>query len=80
MVQSNPSLIYQNIAIRHNCCLINLAINSLEEARKIAKNTDKKDVIIFNYRQTDDKLVSEDLYWIEKNIGKIRYLGIWGGE
>jgi hypothetical protein len=20
------------------------------------------------------------LYWIEKNIGKIRYLGIWGGE
>ena len=60
--------------------MINLAINSLEEARKIAKNTDKKDVIIFNYRQTDDKLVSEDLYWIEKNIGKIRYLGIWGGE
>jgi len=24
-------------------------------------------------------MISEDLYWIEKNIGKIRYLAIWNG-
>ena len=80
LVQSNPTLLYQNIAIRYNCCLINLAINNFEQARKIAKNSGKRDIIIANYRQTENKLVSEDLYWIEKNIGKIRYLAIWGGE
>ncbi len=80
LVQSNPTLVYQNIAIRYNCCLINLAIYNLEQAKKIAKSCGKRDVIIANYRQTEDKLVSEDLYWIEKNIGKIRYLSIWQGE
>jgi hypothetical protein len=28
------------------------------------------------YNQEEEKLVSEDLYWIEKNIGTIRYLAI----
>lgn len=28
------------------------------------------------YYQEEEKLVSEDLYWIEKNIGNIKYLAI----
>ena len=35
-----------------------------------------KDLILCYYRQAEEKLVSEDLYWIEKNIGNIRYLAI----
>jgi hypothetical protein len=58
LVQANPTLLYQNIAIRYNCCLINLAINNFFEAKKIAKNSGKRDVIIINYRETENKLVS----------------------
>ncbi len=25
-------------------------------------------------------MVREDLYWLEKNIGKVRYLAVWHGE
>jgi hypothetical protein len=44
----------------------------LPKIRKIPN----KDLILCFYYQEEEKLVSEDLYWIEKNIGNIRYLAI----
>lgn len=64
MVQKNPTLIFQNIAIRYNCCFINLDKYTLSEAKNIIRNSKNRDIIVGNYSQTEDKLVSEDLYWI----------------
>lgn len=40
----------------------------------------KRDIIICHHGHEKKRLISEDLYWIEKNIGDIRYLGIWNPE
>jgi hypothetical protein len=45
---------------------------NLQQIKKISN----KNVVLCYYHQEEEKLVSEDLYWIEKNIGTIRYLAI----
>jgi hypothetical protein len=45
---------------------------SLPKIRKIPN----RNLILCFYHQEEEKLVSEDLYWIEKNVGSIRYLAI----
>lgn len=83
LIQSNSTLVYQNIAIKHDLCFINLRINSLKgESQHIIKKNRKRDVVLCYYNSAYDstKLISEDLYWIEKHLGAIRYLGIWEEE
>ena len=59
---------------------INLSINKLEECCQIVKNCGKRDIIICGYQPGESKMVSQEMYWIEKNLGEIRYLGIWNPE
>lgn len=77
LTQRNIHLVYQNIAIRHNMGFINLAKIPLRECGPLVRKCGKRDIILCYYGQSDEKLVSDDMYWIEKNLGEIRYLGIW---
>jgi hypothetical protein len=55
---------------------VNLDIIKLRDCAETVKKLKKKDVILCYYSQVEEKLVSDDLYWIEKNLGDIRYLSI----
>lgn len=39
----------------------------------------QRDILLYNY-SAKDRLISDDLYFIEKNIGSIRFVGVWGVE
>ena len=80
MVQENNHLTYQNIAIKHNMGFINIRTTELADCEKLVKGCGRRDVILCCYRNGEDSIVSKELYWIEKHLGEIRYLGIWNPE
>lgn len=80
LVQKNNNLIYQNIAIKFNMGFINLEKKGLRSCESYVRKCGKRDIILAYYSRQDDHLISEDLYWIEKHLGDIRYLGIWHPE
>ena len=55
---------------------INLSTNKLRDTAKIVKCCGKQNIILNYFEEEDERLISEDLYWIEKNLGEIRYVGI----
>lgn len=55
---------------------INLSTNKLRNTGKIVKDCGKQNIILNYFEEEDERLISEDLYWIEKNLGEIRYVGI----
>ena len=59
---------------------INLYNTKLRDCLPLIKKSNKKDVVLCYYAQQEERLISEDVYWIEKNIGDIRYLSIWNVE
>ena len=69
LVQRNNNLMYQNIALKNDLGFINLRINKLRDCCNLVKNCKRRDIILCYYEQTSEKLVSDDLYWIEKNLG-----------
>jgi len=76
LVQRHNSLTFQNVALKYNLALINLHMTPLRESLSMIRKIQNKDLILCYYHQEEEKLVSEDLFWIEKNIGTIRYLGV----
>ncbi len=76
LVQWHNSLTFQNVALRYNMALINLHMTPLRESLQQIRKISNRNLILCYYNQEEEKLVSEDLYWIEKNIGTIRYLAI----
>lgn len=59
---------------------ISLARVPLRECAHLVRKCGKRDVIVCYYGQTDENLICEDMYWIEKNLGEVRYLGIYEPE
>ena len=59
---------------------INLMRVPLRECAALVRKCGKRDVILCYYGQSEEKLICEDMYWIEKYLGEIRYLGIWEPE
>lgn len=80
LIEENNTLLYQNLAIRHNFGFFNLHNHSFRTIGDLIRTGHYRDVIICNYRQINDDLISKDFHWLEKNIGIIRYLSIWSGE
>jgi hypothetical protein len=80
LIQDNNTLLYQNLAIKHNFGYFNLQRYSLKDIADFVRKGSFRDVILCNYRQIDEDLISKDFYWIERNIGTVRYLSIWSGE
>lgn len=80
LIEENNTLLYQNMAIRHNFGFFNLHNYSFRTIGDLIRTSHYRDVIICNYRQINDDLISKDFHWLEKNIGIIRYLSIWSGE
>lgn len=76
LVQRNNHTAFQNIAIKYNVGYVNLGTCKLRDCAKAVKCCKSKNVILNQYAETDERLVSDDLYWIEKNLGEIRYLAI----
>ncbi len=76
LVQRHNSLTFQNVALKYDLALINLHMTPLKESLSMIRKIQNKDLILCYYHQEEEKLVSEDLFWIEKNIGTIRYLGV----
>lgn len=80
LVQENQTFLFQNLAIRHSFAFFDLTRFSLQEvATEIRKNS-FRNVLLSNYRQDNHELICKDFYWIEKNIGTIRYLAVFGHE
>ena len=73
-------MVYQNLALRHDMAFINLNKMRLRDCLDLKNKCKKRDIIICHHGHEKKRLASEDLYWIEKNIGDIRYLGIWMPE
>ena len=40
----------------------------------------QRDIILNNYGQIGTELICDDMYWIERHIGTVRYLGVWKDE
>ena len=59
---------------------INLNRKRLRDCLDDIKKMNKRDIIICHHGHERKRLASEDLFWIEKYIGNIRYLGIWNPE
>lgn len=59
---------------------VNLELHPLRKCLPYIRKCEKRDIILNYYSQESEHLVSEDLYWIEKHVGEIRYLGIWEQE
>ena len=59
---------------------INLSTNKLRETASCVKSCGKKNIILNYFDEEDERLISQDLYWIEKNLGEIRYVGIASPE
>jgi hypothetical protein len=53
LIQSNNTLVYQNIAIRYNLGFINLNNYKLKDCKSIAKKNKKRDIIVCNYNQSE---------------------------
>lgn len=80
LVQDNNTLLYQNLAIKHNFGFFNLQKYSIKEVADLIRKGNYRDVILCNYRQASEDMISKDFYWIERHIGNIRYLSIWSRE
>ncbi len=80
LVQDNPSLLFQNLAIKHNFAFFSLYRHSITEISAIVRRNSFRNVIIAGYRSSGFDLISKDFFAIEKNIGPIRYLSIWSPE
>lgn len=80
LVQRNNNVVYQNIAIKYDMGFISLNKMRLRDSLDYKNKCKKREIIICNHGHEKKRLVSEDLYWIEKNFGEIRYLGIWRPE
>ena len=64
LVQKNNHMAYQNIAIKYNLGYVNLSAMKLKECCEKVKCCGSKNVILNNYSETDERFISEDLYWI----------------
>ena len=80
LIQDNNTLLYQNLAIKNNFGFFNLHRYTLKEVADFVRKGSFRDVILCNYRQHNEDLICKDFYWIEKNIGTIRYLSVWSDE
>lgn len=80
LVQMHPGILFQNIAIEYCMDFVNLIKYKLKESLNLIKKSNNRDVILCYYRQEDERLISEDMHWIEKNIGSVRYIGVWHNE
>ena len=79
-MQKNNSTVYQSLAIKYDMGFISLNKTRLRECLDYVSKCKKRDIIICHHGHEKKRLASEDLYWIEKNIGNIRYLAIWNPE
>ena len=52
----------------------------LRDIAGVVKDSNKRDIIICNHGHEKKRIASEDLYWVERNLGEIRYLAIWESE
>ena len=57
---------------------INLHRNPLRGTLPLIRQIKKRDIILCYYHPQEENMVSEDIYWIEKNVGNVRYLGVFG--
>ena len=51
LVQNHQSLVFQNIAIKHNMTFINLYTNKLKDCLPAIKKSNKRDIILCYYAQ-----------------------------
>lgn len=77
LVQNNNTNVYQNIALRYGLGFVNLSKQSLRDCDTVLKSLNKQNIIISNHGSEKGRNASEDVFWIEKNLGDVRYLGIW---
>lgn len=75
LVQVNNSLVYQSLAIKYDMGFVNLNRIRLRDCLPYVAKCQKRDIILCSHGHEKKRMVSEDLYWIEKNIGDIRYVG-----
>ncbi len=80
LVQDNNTLAFQNLAIRHDLAYYNLSKHALKDLPAFVRAGNYRDVVLGNYRREEEELVCQDFYWIERNVGKVRYLAIWSEE
>lgn len=59
---------------------LNLKQVKLHNSRALVQLMKTRDIVLCHYSQPECSMISEDLYWIEKNIGEIRYVAIWNHE
>jgi L-ribulose-5-phosphate 3-epimerase UlaE len=77
LVQEHSGSAFQNVALKYGYGCVNLHSVNLRNILPLIMKNPSKNLIICYYKQTEEKMISDDLYWIEKNIGSIKYLAIW---
>jgi hypothetical protein len=80
LVQDTPSLLFQNLSIRHGLGYFDCYKFSLSDIADRVRSGTFRDIVIGSYRQAGQELICKDFYWIEKHIGPIRYLAVFNPE
>jgi hypothetical protein len=80
LIQENGTFLYENMAIRHNIGYFNFEMYNLQTIADFIRKGTFRDVILCDYTQNNQDLISKDFYWIERHIGSIRFLSIWANE
>jgi hypothetical protein len=77
---SASNILFLNIALKYNMTIFDLSNTDVRNIIPLLSNKSiQRDILLYNY-SAKDRLISDDLYFIEKNIGSIRFVGVWGVE
>lgn len=59
--------------------LIEIGNSDLRGIQNRVNECQQRDILLYGYSLRDN-LISDDISWIEKNVGTIRYVAVWSEE
>ena len=73
------NLLYLNIALKYRLDYIDLLDRNLRDIKQSVQKCHQRDMILFNY-SSGANLISDDINWIETNVGIVRYVAVWNEQ
>lgn len=70
------NLLFLNIALKYRMDYIDLQSRNLRDIKDSVAKCYQRDIILNNY-SVGDSLISDDINWIETNVGVVRYVATW---
>lgn len=70
------NLLFLNVALKYRLDYIDLLGRNLRDIKQDVLKCYQRDIVLYNY-EAGENLISDDINWIETNVGIVRYVAIW---